>query len=284
MLPNFLVIGAAKCGTSSICTLLGRHPEVFMSRPKEIHFFGRNDPAKTFAWYETFFEGAGTSKAVGEGSTSYTHPDIIRACASEIAVHIPECRLIYMVRHPLERLESDWKMRVHEGWSASSINTAVDKQSTLITHGLYWTNLSVYRERFGDDQILVVFLEDFARDPDRELERCLHHIGVDPAIRIDHASEPRNAASGYRNYSGLASWLRRAPVMQSVKRRLPKWGREVAKSLLSKKVRVEVEWEPAVRARVLASFTEDARELLRYCGKDSSFWSSVSERPTSAAS
>jgi hypothetical protein len=99
-----------------------------MSIPKEIHYFGRNDPDKTLAWYLSFFQEAVGQNAIGEGSTSYTHPDIIEACAAEIAERIPSCRLIYMVRDPVDRLESDWKMRLREGWSAASINEAVQSQ------------------------------------------------------------------------------------------------------------------------------------------------------------
>jgi hypothetical protein len=84
-----------------------------------------------------------------------------------------------MVRHSLVRLESDWKMRSHERWSeGASINEAVDLQPTLITQGAYWTNIKVYRRLFRNDQILIIFLEDFSRDPHAELDRCFRHLGV----------------------------------------------------------------------------------------------------------
>ena len=70
MLPNFIVIGAPKCGTTSLCHLLGNHPQVFMSKVKEPHYFGRKDPTKTLLWYEEHFVGAEDKKAIGEGSTS----------------------------------------------------------------------------------------------------------------------------------------------------------------------------------------------------------------------
>jgi hypothetical protein len=288
MLPNYLVIGAAKCGTSSLCHSLGQHPQVFMSRPKEIHFFGRNDPVKTFEWYESFFADAAGKTAVGEGSTSYTHPDIIEACAQEIAEHIPDCRLIYMVRNPLHRLESDWKMRRHDGWAAASVNEAVQEQPSLITHGLYWKNLSVYRRHFRDDQMLIVFFDDFTRDPQTELRRCFEHIGVDPDIVIENAGRPRNAASGYRSYGAIAGRLRHGRFFAAVKRHLPAWVIGTAKSALTKKVEHKPDWDPEVRASVIQSFSEDSQRFLEFCKKSPSHWQTTPgpadspQTPTSA--
>lgn len=276
MLPNYLVIGAAKCGTSSLCHLLGSHPDAFMSRPKEIHFFGRNDPTRTLEWYQAFFDAAGSKRAVGEGSTSYTHPEIMEAAAEQIHRLIPLCRLIYMVRRPIERLESDWKMRRHDGWPVGTINEAVRNHASLITLGLYWRNLSVYRRHFPDQQIRIVFLEDFTRDPDTELRRCFEHIGVDPDMRIADANRARNAASGYRNYGAVARRLRSAAWFTSVKRFIPRWSMNAAKAVLSRKASLVPEWDPAVRSLALESFTEDSKRLLEFCGKPAEFWA---ERP-----
>lgn len=155
-LPNFIVIGAAKCGTSSVCRLLGSHPDVFMSDPKEPAYFSRRNGFEELrGWYTGLFRGAEGKHAFGEGSTRYTHPEFMELSASRISREIPDCRLIYMIRHPIHRLESDWKMRHQEGWTPDSINQAIAKQPILVKHGMYWTNLNVYRKYFRDEQILV---------------------------------------------------------------------------------------------------------------------------------
>jgi len=72
-LPNYLVIGAQKSATSSVCDLLAGHPEVFMTDPKEPYFFSHDEVwSKGLGWYESLFEGADGCPAVGEGSTTYT--------------------------------------------------------------------------------------------------------------------------------------------------------------------------------------------------------------------
>lgn len=272
MLPTFLVIGAAKCGTTTLCTVLGDHPDVFFSEPKEIHFFGRDDPHKTVEWYRSFFEESEEASAVGEGSTSYTHPDIIRACVSEIHASIPECRLIYMVREPLARLESDWKMRVHEGWSPPDINKAVQEQPTLIAHGLYWKNLNVYRKAFPDEQILVVFLEDFAADPHRELKRCFRHIGVDETILVGKADRVLNRSADFRSDRSLTRVLRQAKLIEHLQRAMPSWARALARSMLTKKDHIAPSWDPEIRKRTLECLEDDSLHLLEHCGKSPYFW------------
>lgn len=272
MLPNFLVIGAAKCGTTSVCHALGRHPDVFMTEPKEIHYFGQIDPAKSREWYESFFAGA-TETARGEGSTSYTHPLKIGRCARSIAETVPDCRLIYMVRHPIDRLESDWKMRWREGWADDSINEAVRTQDSLIAHGLYWTNLNTYLRWFSEEQILIVFLEDFANDPNTELKRCFRHIGVDPDCDITAPSRAINSGAEKRADRLLARVLRRTPAFQTLKDKTPQRHRQWLKRCLTKQhTPPPVAWDPRARALAAKYLRDDAERLLRYCKKPLDFW------------
>jgi len=273
MLPNFIVIGAAKCGTTSVCDLLGKHPDVFMCEPKEPCFFSHMDEnERTREWYESLFQQAGSEPAVGEGSTAYTHPDVIERTAAAIKALIPDCRLIYMVRHPLKRLESDWRMRRHEGWTPAAIGDAVTEQPSLMTHGFYWQNLGVYRRNFPDEQILVVFLEDFVRDPNGELQRCLQHIGVDPDFTVEDAARPRNSAADFRKDGRIAARLRQLAAFETVKDALPVWFVQGAKGLLTRQERFPVEWDPEIRRRTIAQLREDAAHFLSHCGKPEEFW------------
>ena len=272
MLPNFIVIGAAKCGTTSICDLLGSHPQVFMSNPKEPHFFGRDDPKKTLEWYKTLFKGAEGKIAIGEGSTSCTHPDIINQAASEISKHISDCRLIYMVRNPIKRLESDWKMRKHEGWAEGTVNNAVKCQPTLITHGMYWKNLSVYRKLFPDEQILIVFLEDLSQNPEHELRRCFEHIHVDASITIANADKPRNPSAKFRQDGFIAKHIRQISFFERFKKAIPPWMLQGAKLALTRKQNLTVQWEQQVRRFVIKKLRDDSLKLLEHCGKPANFW------------
>ncbi len=79
MIPNYLVIGASKCGTSSLCRLLGQHPDMFMSTPKEPNFFCYDHVyEKGWAWYESLFDRADGKLAIGEGTTQYSQRTVWR--------------------------------------------------------------------------------------------------------------------------------------------------------------------------------------------------------------
>jgi hypothetical protein len=275
MLPNFMVIGAAKCGTTSICELLASHPDVFFSYPKEPYYFcrrnGYEDPAVR-TWYESIFSGAGDCRAVGEGSTAYTHPNACRRTAARIAAVLPDCKFIFMARHPLKRLESDWKMRRHEGWAAESINDAVREAPTLVTHGFYWNNICAYLDLFPSEQLIIVFLEEFAADPARELRRCFRHLGVDDSIDVGEIETPRNSSSQYFRDTKLLAVLRRLPMTTRARSYLPEAWTARAKSMLLVPERFPVKWDPALKAELNARFEEASTAFLEFCGKPLDFW------------
>jgi hypothetical protein len=273
MLPNFIIVGAAKCGTTSLCTLLGQHDNVFVSEPKEPHYFGRNDPDKTQSWYEAHFDAAVSEKAVGEGNTSYTKPDIVQQCASEISALIPNVRLIYMVRNPLERIESDWKMRKHEGWAADGpIENEVMRDELLITQGMYWRNLSHYRHHFNDEQILVVFLEDFATGTTKEMGRCFSHIGVSPNVELVKPGKKRNSSSDFRRDRRLGRWMRELGLVDVARDMVPRSVWRLGKRMLTERDQYSVNWDPHVKRKVAQRLEPDARRFLEYCGKPKDYW------------
>lgn len=275
MLPNFIVIGAAKCGTTSICDLLGKHHDIFMCSLKEPYYFCRKEDYESPEiqdWYKSLFVDAGSFTAVGEGSTAYTHPDVCKLTARRIANAIPGCKLIFMVRHPIKRLESDWKMRRREEWTPDSINTAIKEQPTLVTHGMYWSNLKEYVALFPDEQILVIFLEDFVTNPERELRRCFRFLCVDDSIIIKDAEKPRNKSSNIRKDGAVASMLRKIRIFCWMKDMLPENGRELIKSILMRKQEFEVEWDEGLKRKVIEQLKKDADIFLKRYGKPVDYW------------
>ena len=275
MLPTFIIIGAAKAGTTTMFDLLGEHPDVFVPHTKEPSYFSRLATFSTSqSWYESLFAEAGAVIARGEASVSYTHPERIEFVAPRLAEHVPHCRLIYMVRHPVRRLESDWKMRVLEGRVPPAIGQAVDKKASLITFGMYWKHLNFYREYFPDGQILVVFLEDLARDPISELRRAYRHIGVDPTFVPASVGQPRNTAQERALSITVAKIRRWFPVAGRVASWLPNDVLQLTKKVLVRAQRheVEPEWSPEELKAVLGYFREDSRRLLKFCGKPADYW------------
>src|SRR4051812_36073420 len=105
-LPTFLVIGAAKSGTTSLHSYLDLHPRVAMSEPKEPSFFNREDWEIRRDWYESLFDPA--AEVRGESSTAYTRYPIVRGAPERIRALVPDAKLVYVVRDPIDRLVAHW--------------------------------------------------------------------------------------------------------------------------------------------------------------------------------
>ena len=106
-LPDFIIIGAAKAGTTSLYALLDRHPDIFMPAHKEPEFFARDDHyAKGIDSYATLFEGATPHQQVGEASTLYSLAPFFGHTAGRIKAHLPQVKLIYVMREPVARAYS----------------------------------------------------------------------------------------------------------------------------------------------------------------------------------
>lgn len=268
-----MVIGCRKCGTTSMCRLLSSHPEVFMTNPKEPQYFSQLENfERDRERYCSLFAGAESYVARGEGSTTYTFPRRIDLAASRIHEAIPDCRLIYIVRHPIRRLESDWKSRVREGRARASINQAIETDDNLVTFGLYWKHLNVYRRFFSDDQILVVFFDDFAREPMAVLKRVFAHIGVSPDFDPGHITAPRTPATSHNVDTRLGALARHVPGFDALKRLLPQRLVHATKDVLTTEQSVAAEWDPGILRAVSQLYRQDTEMLLKHCGKPQDYW------------
>src|SRR5688500_4010417 len=107
-LPNLIIIGGLKCGTTSIHHYLGLHPEVQMSKPKELNFFvSELNWDLGIPWYKSRFDSRFPVR--GESSPHYTNQPRFRGVAERIRDNVPDARLIYMVRDPISRILSHWR-------------------------------------------------------------------------------------------------------------------------------------------------------------------------------
>jgi len=105
MLPNFIIIGAQKCGTTSLHHYLDQHDEIVMSKVKELNFFNEElNWSKGLKWYEAHFQGEG--KMRGEASPHYTNYPMSPGVAKRMKEIVPDAKIIYLVRDPVERLIS----------------------------------------------------------------------------------------------------------------------------------------------------------------------------------
>lgn len=159
MKQNFLLIGAMKCASTRMFDLLGRHPQVFVSSPKEPEFLCKDEVfARGWSWFESMFADADGKIAIGEGSTSYTKQMLFPRTAERIAAHLPDAKLLYIVRHPLDRILSHWLHLFADVRAMPPLAVALETWPDIVDTSLYWRQINAYRRYYPDDQIMVLFL------------------------------------------------------------------------------------------------------------------------------
>ena len=276
MKPNYLFIGASKCATTTLCYLLGQHPDVFMVSP-EIHFFAKDEIyAQGFDWYESLFEEAGDVTVRGQSSNLYTMKEIFPEVVSRIIAYAPDIKLIYSVRHPLDRIESYWlERRSHGGEGVHyDFNQAVRlNRDWLVDSSNYWKQINAYRPHVSDDRILIVFYEDFKVNPNVVMRRCFEFLDVDPDISTKESNLHLNPSSGKKIPTNFLSCLRSYPLFRTGVKLIPKSLREpIKRQAFFKKIQEKPQWSPETRDWVVDMLEADTYRLLEYCGKPKEFW------------
>ena len=225
--PDFIIIGAMKCMTSTLHVQLAAQPGVFMTHPKEPCYFSDDDHyRKGPEWYSSLFSAAHADDLCGESSTHYTKLPTYPQTVARLQQACPEVRLIYVMRHPIDRLMSQY---VHE-WTKRLVNDPIDravqKYPELVSYSRYAYQLESYLSAFGPRQILPVFFDRLARHPQAELERICRFIGYRgvpswrPELADDNVSARRMRASRWRDrlvYAPGVNWIRRTLVPQPIR-------------------------------------------------------------------
>lgn len=177
--PNFIIIGAMKCATSSLHEQLAEQPGFFMSTPKEPNFFSNDEQyAKGTVWYDNLFSMAGEQPFIGESSTHYSKLPTYPKTLERLQNHFDTPpKIIYIIRHPIDRLVSQY---IHE-WTQNvikvDINHALSLHPELISYSLYHYQISPYIEAFGKENVLLVPFSGLKQHPQKELERICNFLG-----------------------------------------------------------------------------------------------------------
>ena len=173
-LPNFIVVGAAKAGTTWIQACLQEHPDVFVPKEGEVDFFSFYYH-RGLSWYSRFFDSASPQAICGEKSPSYM---VTPEAAQRINHHVPDAKLIFVLRNPIDRAYSHYCMHARVGAVSKDIEMELRGGTRIVDEGLYYTHLSRYIDLFGRDKILCLLYEDLKNDPRTFIRDVYAFIGV----------------------------------------------------------------------------------------------------------
>jgi len=245
--PNFLIIGAAKAATTTLASLLMQHPQAGVVPIKEPHYFSMRHAMWSWEQYLSLFQPCVGKLAIGDASTSYSrlryHPGVVERIRSRL----PDVKIIYMVRHPLERMESAYIEHAASTKSQAfaSINEAVRQKPMIVDSSRYWEVYSAYREAFGEARVKVIWFEPFIRDTPAVFAGVCRFLGIDPTLAPPQSVPRQN---------------RRAEAVPRM-RRLGRSGFEP-----------DLAWDEATRLEVIAAIREDNVRFLKHFGKPADYW------------
>lgn len=276
VLPNFLIIGAEKAGTTSLYNYLRHHPQVFMAQSKELEFFiERENWSRGIEWYKANFRDATSAAlAIGEASTGYSSHPALPGVPARIAATLPRVRLIYLVRNPVERAISAYFDHVRRGSEHKPIERALLSDPRYVDRSRYAMQIERYLERFPREQLLIIKSEDLRIERVKTLKRIYDFLGVDSTWVPPSVHREFNKTSDSVRHQLVRS-VRRRPLVRATKGYAPKSLRKMIRGILVHVAtyrRRQTVISPDVVWHLQEQVREDVRRLRQYMNGDFDGW------------
>lgn len=270
MLPDYIIIGTARSGTSWLMKALHEHPEVNIPL-QEIHYFTTHRE-RDLEWYESFFHGDGNVTV--EKSVSYFRDE----CAEVIRDTLPDVELIVLLRDPIERVHSHYNRWLSSGEYDRSLDEALSPDSPMVREGLYHRHLQHYLEHFPRESVHVLLYDDFVRDNERFFRDVCGILGVDRDIKPSLLGSTYNPSRRPPAYPWLTR-IKNSIVNFLHRHRLGDRLVAAAKSsgLASLFYSVTAREDPPeltdkIRHRLAEFYRDDTRRLQEFLDRDLSSW------------
>lgn len=284
--PNLFIIGASKCGTTSLWHMLNLHPNVFMSNPKEPWFFSFSSWKDNIQWYERLFENATTEKILGEASPIYSETTLIPELPNRIYQYNPKAKIIFIVREPIDRLKSVWKQTLSTGhWYKNVIANYTDVEVPLMPKELdraifeyppfleackYFTHYNNYKKYFEDENILLLFFDDLKDNPKTVYRSMCKFLGIVPQ-KDEQIFRKQNDGTGKQmDYKFLALIKKNKTVLKFVTRLSTLTGIRAPR----KRISYEVEINKPLKNKINSILEKEKASILKLGDKPSDFWDS----------
>ncbi|MEL7418508.1 MAG: sulfotransferase domain-containing protein [Cyanobacteria bacterium J06555_3] len=308
-LPNFIIIGAAKSGTTTLYEYLCRHPQIFMSDPKEPNFFASDrNYAQGLDWYAQLFQGAKAEQMVGEASTPYTHQLHIPDVPQRIFQTVPQVKLIYIMRHPVDRAYSQYLQQIKifqsrhykakleafkipetfEELLARGNQTieAADymEQIDVLAASNYLEIINRYLQFFSRDSCLFLLFRDLIQEPAKTVDLVCDFLEIERATDLMQQTKiEANVSAKHKEWylrSRLTAPLKAVPGLNRFATLLPQEIRDGVYTLLNQlpykkslaRAYLPEQMLPETRTALLAKFAEPNRQLANFLQLDLSHW------------
>lgn len=298
--PDFIIIGGAKCGTTSILSYCAQHPEIYVSLLKEARFlaydgeppryrgygkFGDRkmrdyDDTLPGSWqqYQALFEGARPGQKTGEASPAYLY---LKEAPGKIRSYLPAARLLVILRNPVERAFSSYLHLRRDNSEDLSFEESLAAEPGRLEEnaGLLWRYLDLgfygeqlqrYQQTFPEAQLLVLLYEDLLGDQEEVMRRIFQFIGVDPGFKPDTGAR-LNVSQIPRNRF-LYNLLIATPLVHRLGRLMPSGAKKAIKGRIQSALLRKPVLEEPLRRQLAESYRSDIQLLQKLIDRDLSHW------------
>ena len=275
-LPNLICPGAPKAGTTTLYRVLGMHPDVHVSRYKEIYYFGNDtNYNKGTDWYEKQFKGYSGQKYAADVTPFYLESE--KAPGRIMETLGTEVKFIIMLRNPMERAFSQYLMQVREKRHPESFTKLLremksEKEKSIIRNGFYYRNISRYMEIFPSRNFHFILTEDLKTDMGKAASGLFSFLDI-ADIQIDNITADNQQFQPKRKV--LFRMLKKIPRRHKVN--LKNFlgisdGTNTTRRIVGE-VDVEKPEMPMEASQILADiYEEDINKLSKLINRDLSKW------------
>ncbi len=278
--PNLFLVGAMKCGTTSLHNMLDAHPSIFMCQnPKEPAWFAGGNQSKDLSWYLERFADARDERYVGESSTDYSKAPRLGPVASRIKEFSPDARILYIMRDPVERAISHYWWEVEFSAEGRSFLEAVKASREIGDVGNYAMQIEPFLKVFGRDRVCTLTMEELTAAPVQTMGRLYDFLDIERVDATEGSLAHENRGkSQVPRVSGPFSRFKGTPLWAAAKAMIPPALRKRAIAALAKPVERSI--APAEMEAALAVLRPRVRKeteaLSRLLGRDFPEWPSAS--------
>lgn len=268
-----MIIGAQKCGTTSLARQLAAHPQICFCQIKEPGFFNTTEDWRaSVAEYHALYDPE-PGQICGEASTMYTFLPEWRGTHRRLHDYNPDLKLIYIMRQPVERIISNYSHRLVRKTVAEPPETAVFADPAYLNRTRYSVQIKPYLELFPRENVLFLIFEEYVADQKKTLRQIADFLQMDP--QAYPATLQTKAAHKSVGESHLTPWMKRvkafAPV-QAILPLAPTAVRGVVRNYLGNKLEEKPQFSPELKQLLWRFLEDDVRNIEAIIGRRLDIW------------
>jgi hypothetical protein len=272
MKVSFMIIGAQKCGTTSLAAQLAAHSQVCFSKTKEPGYFNKMKHWQSdISQYHSLYSPM-NGQLCGEASTMYTFLPEYRDTHLRLYEYNPGLKLIYLMRQPVERIISHYAHGLVRGRVKLPPESAVLKDPVYINRSRYSVQITPYLETFGADHVLLIIFEEFIRNSMEVLDQVAAFLGISPADFLHADKSVKHPSVGERYMNDAGRQILSSPLAKAFRPVVPVFMRKAVRKYFSQELKEKPAFAPALKETLWQFLRDDVANIEKILKRRIDIW------------